>query len=835
MHRQAISCYASVSIETYLRLFDRGKGRLMLSETHLLRYTNLDFRLSEGAKSYIRATRRGHPSRMVGAQAKSSVTSFVASEKMGFSLSAESRTGEKAFIILSEYDERVLELWDQPEPVFIERTDKKGRKRRGSYTPDFLILGKDGPEVVEVKSRSNVDELLSTKPDDWIKGDGGEICFLPAHRYFKSLGIGFRVFISSPEIQILVANLEILLWARRWQLDLSELARRVETAMNRQFAWSLSDLAQEVGEHSVGGLIKLIDRGDLVMDMRKDMLSQPEGCVVSSSFPLLQEARHLLDQERIFTCNSLTSHPVIRVPTEKHACHALRKLEQIDSGVNNRNVRRWRAEIRAGELKGLSPFQSLVPKYYRSGNRRPRLPSIVEEHLEEYLRTVHAKSPGLSNYRSYIRYRTEAESCHPSEFPVSSKTFNSRLRSIPADEIAFGRGGKRAGNASAAPTDPEERALKPQLPWQLVAIDHYLADIFIIFHSGDKKIYVERPWITAMVDLFSKRVLAITVSFLSPSRRAVSKVMRECVRRHRRLPHDIMVDRGAEFRSTYTASLTAHYKITYSLRPASHPRYGSEVERFFGEFKQQWLSQRPGNLADYDEARAVDGNLSPRKNAILKPSELLRELKLFCSWRENKLRGDEYSTSLAMFNERSLQFPFIGIPVQYNSEFMIMTAVDSRDFKLDQRRGIHLSSPDAWFYSPKLARLRGKRSKLEVRFDPENPCVVYAHVVDEWVPCYSSSINTFASKDPNIQLAEGLVKLEAGALRRRIRLADDQKLARLIRELDRSDDPAPVEQNCCEDVDVAPPIPHSDLPSILEDIALDELEELEAEDWEAPL
>lgn len=807
----------------------------MLSETHLLRYTNLDFRLSEGAKNYIRATRRGRPSRMVGAQAKSSVTSFISSEKMGFSVSAESRTGEKAFIVLSEYDERVLELWDQPEPVIIERTDKKGRKRRGSYTPDFLLLGKDGPEVVEVKNRSNVEELLSTKPDDWVEEGSGEVCFLPAQRYFKSLGIGFRVFVSSPDIQVLVSNLEIVLWARRWQLDVSELAMRVETAMNRQFAWSLEELAMELGEQSLVGLIKLIDRGDLVMDMRKDMLSHPEGCVISSNFPLLQEARELLDKSRIFTSNALSSHSVTRIPTEKHARHALKKLEQVERGISSRNVRRWRAEIREGELKGLSPFQSLVPKYYRSGNRRPRLPSIVEDFLEEYLRTVHAMTPGLSNYRSYVRYRTEAEFRHPSEPPVSAKTFNSRLLRIPAEEIAFGRGGKRAGNANADPTDPEFRSIKPQLPWQTVAIDHYLADIFIIFHSGDQKVYVERPWITAMVDLFSKRVLAITISFLSPSRRAVSKIIRECVRRHKRLPQEMIVDRGAEFQSTYTASLTAHFRIDYSLRPASHPRYGSEVERFFGEFKQQWLSQRPGNLADYDEARAVDGKLSPKQKAILKPSELLRELKLFCIWRENKLRGDEYSTSLAMFNERSSQFPFIGIPAEYDSEMMILTSVDSRDFRLDQRRGIHLSSPDAWFYSPKLTRLRGKKSKLEVRFDPENPCVIYAHVVDEWVPCYSSSINTFSSKDPNLQFAEGLVKLEAGALRRRIRLLDDQKLARLIRELDRNDSPALAEQDCRENLDVAPPIPHSDLPSILDELGLDDLDELEAEDWEAPL
>lgn len=807
----------------------------MFTDTELLRYTNLDFRISEKGKAYIRNTRASDPARLVGTTAKSSVTTFVASPKMGFSVSAESRTGERAFIRLCEYDDRVFELWDQPEPVRVTRTDKQGRKRKGSYTPDFLVLGKDGPEVIEVKSRSEVDELLVSKPADWIERPDGEICFLPGQAYFQSIGIGFRVFVSSPSVQVLVSNIEILLAVRVMALDTSELKKAVEEALGQSCAWSLEGLREATRETSFSGLIQLIDEGTLVMDMRQDMLSQPDGCVVASCFPLLEEARAILDQNRVFTSQISSSHSVIQVPSEKHALHALRKLEAIENGVNSRSVRRWRAEIESGAKQGLSPFQALIPKYYRSGNRSARLPTVVEEYLEQYLLNVHAQTPGLSNYRSYVRYRTEAELHHPDEAPVCMRTFSSRLSRIPAERIAFGRGGKRAGNAQADPTDPESRSIKAQLPWQTAAIDHYLADIFVIFHSGDQRVYVERPWITAMIDLRTKRELAITISFLSPSRRAISKVIRECVRKHQCLPKELIVDRGAEFQSTYMASLTAHYGIDYSLRPASHPRFGSEVERFFGEFKQQWLSQRPGTLADYKEARAVDGKYAPRRRATLKPSELLHELKLFCTWRENKLRGEEFASSLATFNEMSEKYPFVGIPAKYDSELMILTAVDSREFKVDQRRGIHLSSPDAWFYSPKLARVRGRKTKLEVRFDPENPCVVYANVLDEWVPCYSSAVNTFASKSPNVQLAEGLVKLEAGSLRRRIRLLDDQNLARLIRELDRKDCPDSTESESMEASEIDPSLPRSDLPSILDEIGLDDLGELTAEDWEAPL
>jgi putative transposase len=362
---------------------------------------------------------------------------------------------------------------------------------------------------------------------------------------------------------------------------------------------------------------------------------------------------------------------------------------------------------------------------------------------------------------------------------VSRKTFAARLAQLPAELIARGRGGARAANAVAAPSDPELRNLPAQLPWEQAAIDHYLGDIFLVFHSSNGEVYVERPWITAMIDLRTSYVLAVTMSFLAPSKRAVSKVIRECVRLHARLPNEIIVDRGSEFQSTFMTSLMSHYSVAYTLRPSSHPRFGSQVERLFGEFKSMWLSQRPGNLASYSEARSVDGKCAPKKRAVLFPAQAFRELKEFCGWRNSRMRGISSASADAEFRARQALYPFVAKEVEYDLEFMMVTAVDTKDFQIDQIRGLHIN--DAWYYAPELAEVRGKKSKVQVRIDPENPYVVYACIKEQWFSCFSTGSTSYGAKSGSQQLSEGLLRLETSSLRRQVRNLDDEALCRFTR------------------------------------------------------
>jgi putative transposase len=719
---------------------------------------------------------------MVGVNAGTNVCSWIVSEKMSHTISTESRTAEKAFVIISEYDDRILEIWDQPQPIKIEKINKNGDRRGGAYTADFVINTKDGPRVIEVKPFPVLEKLIVEYPENWIKDDRDEFHYLPAEKAYLDLGLVHKVFAYKTEHQFLVANLELMMRSRSMENHDPSTSLRVSMAFEESFSWSLYDLKERLSLPSYESIIQLIDQRKIFCDIKDELLSEPMSCFVAPSEDLLIEAKKLRDINKIFSGGDATAVPIERFPPRQYAQDILDKLEKLEAEYSGRSARRWRQEIVLGRNKGLSPFQSLISKKYLSGNRKTKIHAQVKRFLEAYLLEEFAPSQGLSIYRGYVQYKESAIKEHPNYDPVSRKTFTRFLKKIPPEVIARKRSGKRGANAVAAPSDPKLRSLKAQLPWQIVAIDHYKADIFLIYYSNQGDVYVERPWITAMIDLCTGSVLAITLSFKDPSKASCAKVIRECVRNHSRLPAEIIVDRGSEFKTVYLSALLAHYGVTLSLRPAAHSRYGGEVEGLFGEFKKQWLCQRPGNLADYREARSVDGKLAPKNSAILKPYDLYRELKAFLAWRDAKPKGVHAESGADRFERMQTDYPFVAIDVEYGDEFMLATSVESKDYTVDFQRGIHIN--ELFYYTPNIQKIRGKKTKLEVRRDPENPHVIYAFIDNHWECCYSSSINSFSSLDPIQQFEKGLVAIEAANFRRKIAEECDVELVRIIREMD---------------------------------------------------
>lgn len=68
------------------------------------------------------------------------------------------------------------------------------------------------------------------------------------------------------------------------------------------------------------------------------------------------------------------------------------------------------------------------------------------------------------------------------------------------------------------------------------------------------------------MDGFTRRLLAIWITFDPPSYRSVMMVLRVCVLRHGRLPETVVVDNGKEFKSTYLNTLLACYEVIKAVR-----------------------------------------------------------------------------------------------------------------------------------------------------------------------------------------------------------------------------------------------------------------------------
>ncbi|WP_028884898.1 integrase catalytic domain-containing protein [Teredinibacter turnerae] len=797
----------------------------MLTELQFNQYLDRH-KLSYEAREYFTTTRNQQASRMVGARATTNICSWFYSEKMGHTVSSESYSAERAFIVINEYDNSVFELWDQPEPVPIKKYTKKGGGRTSWYTPDFVVYKSPGPTVYEVKDRSSVLCALEKSPENWVVEPDGKITYLPAKEYFESIGIKFEVWVASKDIRYRVFNLEMALNSRS-QERIKLLEHKIDAAFEESFCWSMFDLKNRLNLDSYTGIIQAIDNGELFFNWDSSLFSTPKGCFLVKQKSLLEYIDEFLGP-KIYIDGFLSPITVEELPPNSYAQEALDRLEKIKNNEKGRTVRRWKSLINSGVREGLSEFQSLIPKWFFAGNRKRKINSVVETYLIDYLLGHHAESQGLSDYRSYIQYRVDAQVAHPMYPPVTRTTFIRRLRSIPPEVIARKRGGKRSANAAASPSDPTERQLKAEIGWQRAAIDHYLADIFLVFFDSGGIPHAMRPWVTAMIDLATGCVLAFSVSFSSPSKKSCAKVMRDCVRRHGRLPKGIIVDRGPEFKSVYFSALLAHSKIEPILRPTAHSRYGGEVEGLFGEFKKQWLTQRPGNLADYKEARGVDGKLAPKKRAILTAYDFFREFEAFVNWRDSNPRGIEIEAPRVRLSKHMREYPFVAISQSFDDEYALATAVESKKYKVDPQRGLHIGA--MWYWSPEIKSFGGNKPSIEVRIDPENPHVVFGLIDNKWCPCFSSRINRYSALDPISQSVEGLIAVEAFNERQKIKQEADEEIVRIIRKMSEDSKANEVSQIVEFESDIR--FDEENETSIFDKLKSAEIKPLNAESWE---
>lgn len=742
---------------------------------------NKKFNLSAATAAYIEARRFGNPSRMVDNSRTTSVTGTVTSEKTDLSIDYESAGPEKCFAILCEFDDSIREFYTQLEPISLKITNKNGKKQTIWYTADFLVLGDFRPKVFEIKSFEDAEKLIEEKPTDWKKDVNGNYRYLPAERAFNDMGIDFFVWVLHPKDTFRISNYRYILRAREsYDEEIDALVSKAHKILSEKFCISMAELMEEIGVTDTTPLIQMIDRGDIRADLVNALISIPSGLLIARNQVLLEEGIKLWQEKQIYSGERIEEKSLSHIPKQNAAERALKNLEHFLKGINDRQFRHLRKRIRERKTESNSLFQCLIPDWHKSGNYLAKAPKVVKDFLVEYILRDHTKLPGASKSKSFANYKQLAKAAHPRHKPLSSKTFRNTLQQKKT-LVALKQGGKRAKNAAKSPTNPLERNIKAMIPWEAAAIDHYLASIYLIFFRDGDRIWVEKPWITWMVDIATNEILAYSISFLRPSRKSFAKCIRDCVRRHGQLPNEIASDHGSDFISVYCSSLLAHYGIDKSLRPVAYPEFGSEVEGSFGEFEQDYLCMLPGNSVNQPKSRSVDGNKTPRNSAILTIEQFSKEVENFIQWRSAKIRGDALHSISYNYNSGVRQFPFMGKKIEYDPEFMVMTAVDVKNYSIHPSKGIHIN--ERWYYAKELDQLLGKKSKTLVRTEPENPYVVYALVDTKWVPCWNGGIQTFKSYSPETQRAQGLIKIEGRNLRDKAREIQDEELMAKLHQL----------------------------------------------------
>lgn len=289
-----------------------------------------------------------------------------------------------------------------------------------------------------------------------------------------------------------------------------------------------------------------------------------------------------------------------------------------------RTLFRWVASYRRAEIRFGNGFAGLLPEVSHRGNRNPKLPAVSVQLMQEHIEADYETLKQKSVYASWSQLKLVCEA--KGAVAPSYRTFRLAVHRRPILHQVLNRKGRRAAyrHESMFWTLDVATPRYGDRPFEIGHIDHTELDIELRSESTGQNL--GRPWLTLLVDAFSRRILGLWLMFDPPSYRSYMMVLRDCVRRHSRLPQVLVVDGGREFDSVYFETLLARYECTKKTRPPAKARFGSVVERLFGTCNTQFIHNLRGNTQITREVRQVTTSVNPKTLATWNLADLTARL-----------------------------------------------------------------------------------------------------------------------------------------------------------------------------------------------------------------
>lgn len=358
-----------------------------------------------------------------------------------------------------------------------------------------------------------------------------------------------------------------------------------------------------------------------------------------------------------------------------------------EAGIGLRTLQRWKKRYLGGGIDALDhgsradrgtrrTSSALVSFIERLALTRPR-PSLAMLHR---LARAEAERSGITP-PSYSTVRSIAQSLDPAlvtlalEGPASYRDKH---------ELVFRR-----------------RAEHPNATWQA---DHTELDILIRGASGKP----ERPWLTVILDDYSRAICGYTVFVGSPSAIETALALRQAIWRKNDpawamcgLPDVLHVDHGSDFTSHHLEYTTVALKIRLVYSTVGRPQGRGKIERFFGTVNTELLTRLPGHLAP--------GSRSPEPQLTL--ADLDRAIGEFVmTYNERPHRELGMSPKNVWTGEGWLP----RMPDSLEQLDGLLLAVPKN--RIVQRDGIHFQGQR--YLAPTLAPFVGR--SVTIRYDPRD-------------------------------------------------------------------------------------------------------------------
>ncbi|OIQ97596.1 integrase core domain protein [mine drainage metagenome] len=415
----------------------------------------------------------------------------------------------------------------------------------------------------------------------------------------------------------------------------------------------------------------------------------------------------------------------------------------VATTIPARTLRYWRHRAEEGELATGNRFAGLIPRISARGNRHRKTSAETITQMNEVIDTevLIACQPKISVCYGMVRNRCQEIGA----IPPSEKTFRAEIKRRREETVVLARQGRRAAYSvtefqwhvdQSTPRHGER-------PFEIGHIDHTELDIELV----DSRIgaNLRRPWLTILIDAYTRLIIAFFLTFDPPSYRSCMAVIRNAIRRHGRIPKTIVVDQGSDFESLYFEALLARLECHKKSRPAAKARFGSVMERFFGVNNQAFIHNLEGNSQALQRPRSMSPSHDPRTLAVWTLPALTDAFENFVDNVYGNLihpalgmsPKDAMVRGLAVSGNRG----HVLIPFTEDFNRLCMPTTPAGKAVVRSGRGFKIKGVHYWhpvFREPKV-----ENTKVNIVYDPFDVSRAYALVNGEWVLCRSEHQSIF--------------------------------------------------------------------------------------------
>jgi putative transposase len=452
--------------------------------------------------------------------------------------------------------------------------------------------------------------------------------------------------------------------------------------------------------------------------------------------------------------------------------------------ISARTLRSWVSRYRKAEACFGSGYLGLLPRNRERGNRRKKLPAATRTLL---LESIEHDYETLKQKTRFACWAVLKSRCEGREITAPSYgTFCAAVRQRDKFTQALKRMGRRAAYKHEPPYWELDRKTPRHgdRPFEIAHVDHTQLDVEVVCSRTGQAL--GRPWLTLVTDAFSRRVLAVYVTFDGPSYRSCMMALRECVRRHAHLPDVLVVDGGREFNSVFFEALLASYECTKKTRPPAKARFGSVVERLFGTANTQFIHNLKGNTQIMRNVRQVTKSVDPKGQAVWQLPELYDAL---CQYfyaihdtADHPALGQSPSGAYRLGLERTGYRLTRLIPYDQSFLMSTMPTTPNGTAKVQPGRGVKVRSVYYWCDKFRTPEVEGKEPP--VRYDPFDAGTVYAFVGNQCVECHSEYYSILRGRsEKEIMLATQEIHRQSSLQSQRFAL-NARKLAEFLQSVE---------------------------------------------------